>query len=93
MSSPNCPTIQRDFLAARASLLEVAAFLDRIDRAGESDYRHEALHNAMEIILKAPHNRAAAALEHFSDMSQNITEQAASPYPTGTIAPCKEVQP
>ena len=47
------------FIEARHSLIELAAFLDRFDRHnGASDFRLEALKNALPILLENHPDRA-----------------------------------
>ncbi len=56
------------FIEARHRLIDLAAFLDRIDRhPGPEDYRHEALKNALPILLSDRPDRARAILEILSD--------------------------
>ena len=56
------------FIEARSRLLDVAAFLDRVERAsGEDDYRIEAFRKALEALCSAEPNKAARALLTFSD--------------------------
>ena len=56
------------FIDARHMLINLAAFLDRIDRhEGEDDYRYAALKNALPILLTECPDRARAVLESFSD--------------------------
>jgi hypothetical protein len=56
------------FIDARHQLINLAAFLDRIDRhEGEEDYRYTALTNALPILLTDRPDRARAILESFSD--------------------------
>jgi hypothetical protein len=56
------------FLAARHQLIEIAAFLDRVDRAsGEADFRLEAFRAALRQLESAPADRAQAVLMAFSD--------------------------
>jgi len=57
------------FMDARSKLIDIAAFLDRVDRhEGETDFRHAAFLNAMEA-MKNPKgkSRAQAVLESLSD--------------------------
>jgi len=56
------------FMDARCKLIELAAFLDRVERAsGESDFRHEAFVKALEhLSLKEP-SRAKQVLLSLSD--------------------------
>ena len=56
------------FIEARHRLIDLAAFLDRIDRhPGPADYRFEALKNALPILLTERPDRARAMLDAFSD--------------------------
>ncbi|MEO5716188.1 MAG: hypothetical protein ABIT37_22095 [Luteolibacter sp.] len=65
------------FIDARHKLIDVAAFLDRIDRhPGEDDYRYEALKKALPILLSDRPDRARAVLESFSDHTTEVSESA-----------------
>jgi hypothetical protein len=65
------------FIDARHKLIDLAAFLDRIDRhEGDDDYRFTALKNALPILLADRPDRARAVLESFSDHSTEISESA-----------------
>lgn len=56
------------FMDARCKLIEVAAFLDRVDRAtGDADFRLDAFRRAMEALAGAEPGRASAVLESLSD--------------------------
>ena len=56
------------YLDARARLIDIAAFLDRVDRAeGEPDFRHAALRQAIPILSGPGSNRARKVLEALSD--------------------------
>lgn len=61
------------FLENRARLLEIASFLDRLDRAGQGDtlpdYRHQAFLRALELLLKPGGGRTEAIQLSFSDRS------------------------
>ncbi|MFO0827511.1 MAG: hypothetical protein U0572_05115 [Phycisphaerales bacterium] len=65
--------IDRYFMEHRAKVIDVAAFLDRIDRAAPRDgavprdFRHEALLGAIAILLDGKPDRARRVLESFSD--------------------------
>ncbi|MEO7100838.1 MAG: hypothetical protein ABI162_15865, partial [Luteolibacter sp.] len=62
------------FIDARHKLIDIAAFLDRIDRhPGEDDYRFEALKNALPILLANRPDRARAILESFSDHTTQLS--------------------
>ena len=65
------------FIDARHKLIDVAAFLDRIDRhPGEDDYRYEALKKALPILLSDRPDRARAVLESISDHTTEVSESA-----------------
>lgn len=67
------------FIAARASLLDVASFLDRVQRHGQDgDYRIAALRAALPHLLEGEPRRARRILESLSDPT---TE----PIPAATI--------
>lgn len=65
------------FIDVRHKLIDLAAFLDRIDRhPGDDDYRFAALKNALPILLSDRPDRALAVLESFSDHSEEIPPSA-----------------
>jgi len=78
---PNCPltreqVIDRYFLEHRAKLIDIAALLDRIDRAAPAapgpsaatvDYRIDALQRALDVLRDGDGERARRVLELFSD--------------------------
>jgi len=56
------------FLEARHQLVEVAAFLDRVERAGETaDFRAQAFAEAVKILSSPGKNKAREVLLAFSD--------------------------
>lgn len=56
------------FLDARCKLIEIAAFLDRVDRAaGSDDFRLEAFHEATRCLAAREAHRAEDVLRAFSD--------------------------
>jgi len=56
------------FLEARSKLIDLAAFLDRLDRAdGEADFRLSALTRALEELRRADSSRAERVLLSLSD--------------------------
>ena len=73
------------FIDARHKLIDIAAFLDRVDRhPGEPDYRIEAFQKAMTAMLHpADHSRAQAVLEAFSDHSEEPLDQATTQSASG----------
>lgn len=76
MSAPSLVDLQ--FIDARARLIDVAAFLDRMERHGQAeDYRVQALRAAMGEVLKAEPGRARRVLEALSDHSAEPIAAAA----------------
>lgn len=70
------------FLEHRARILEIAAFLDRLDRAEggaaiRSDFRYRALARAVQLLLKPEAGRTKAIQLSFSDLSAEPVESAA----------------
>lgn len=58
------------FLEIRGKALEIAAFLDRLDRyEGEEDFRIDALRQALVLLLNKEPGRAKAFLDALSDNS------------------------
>lgn len=65
------------FIETRHKLVDLAAFLDRIDRhPGGPDYRFDAMKRAMPILLEDRPDRARAILDAFSDRSTEPIPQA-----------------
>ncbi|GAA5138254.1 hypothetical protein GCM10023213_16680 [Prosthecobacter algae] len=81
MPSWNPPTsvnlVDLGFMDARSKLIDLAAFLDRVQRAGqEDDFRVVALKNAIaQLSLNSP-TRAQEILLSFSDPSSEPIEKA-----------------
>ena len=66
--------IDRYFLEHRAKLIDLAAFLDRVDRSGQpgeevDDFRVMAMRKGIEELLKSGPGRARRVQEVFSDHS------------------------
>ncbi len=83
-SNPLTPqaVVDRYFLEHRAKLIDMAAFLDRIDRAagqgsGGSDFRIAALHQALDVLRDGQGERAKRVLSVFSDHTEDLPESAA----------------
>ncbi len=86
MTDENCPmdretVISRYFLEHRAKLIDIAAFLDRVDRSGgdgssTEDFRIAAMRQAIEELLTAGPGRARRVQEIFSDHSTEAIEKA-----------------
>jgi len=73
--------IDRYFLEHRAKLIDIAAFLDRIDRANdmrtaEGNYRTAALFKALDVLCDGRTNRAGRILTIFSDASTELAQSA-----------------
>lgn len=75
-----------DFIAVRHKLLDVAAFLDRVERTGESsDFRVQSLQKALPLLSCGGMERAKAILEHFSDQSAEPVGMAPGKGATGAV--------
>lgn len=60
--------VDRSFVGVRAKLLEVAAFLDRVERHGQADdFRCAALRAAAAVLVDGQPERARRILEKLSD--------------------------
>lgn len=58
------------FMDARSKLIDLAAFLDRVQRAGqEDDFRVQALNRAVKLLQAGKPQRAREVLLSFSDPS------------------------
>ena len=72
--APRSRVIDLYFMEHRAKLLDVAAFLDRHDRApddlGHDDFRMEAFRRAAGILIDGRPQRASRVLELFSDPTE-----------------------
>ena len=76
------------FMEHRAKLIDVAAFLDRVDRAeGEDDFRVTALREAVALLNDGKPERARRVLEHFSDMTDMPIEKAPGKGADGAVDP------
>ena len=76
------------FIEARHSLIELAAFLDRFDRHnGSSDFRLEALKNALPILLENHPDRARKILESLSDPTNEPIPHATTQGAAGAAKP------
>lgn len=67
MKRSKLSVLDADFMEARAALLDVAAFLDRLDRAeGDGDFRAEAIRNVIPLLLHGGSQRTQAILKGLS---------------------------
>lgn len=87
---PTCPmprdkTVDRYFMEHRAKLLDVAAFLDRVDRSGppadadnpaDEDFRVQAMQRAIALLIDEKGERAKRVLELFSDPTETPIDKA-----------------
>ena len=65
------------FMDARSKLIDLASFLDRVDRGeGESDYRFEALKRALGELSKGEPHRAKQVLIALSDPSADPIDKS-----------------
>ena len=65
------------FMDARYKLIDLAAFLDRVERhPGEADFRLAGLKKALPILLSDQPGRAKAVLEALSDHSTEPVDAA-----------------
>ncbi|NTU42175.1 MAG: hypothetical protein HGA78_03815 [Nitrospirales bacterium] len=75
-------TVDLYFLENRARLLDIASFLDRVDRGGDSeeaktDFRYKAFIRALRLLLETEGKRTAVIQLSFSDLSSEPVESAA----------------
>ncbi len=76
------------FIEIRHLVVELAAFLDRIDRCpGHDDFRVQALLNAIKILSEPGPTRAKAVLDSLSDSSTEPTNTKAGPPACGAPRP------
>lgn len=84
-STPSCPLRQSEvidlyFMEHRAKVIDIAAFLDRLDRAApdsdSEDFRITALRKSLHILLDDKPGRARRVLELFSDPSTEPIDKA-----------------
>lgn len=67
------------FIEMRHKLIDLAAFLDRLDRhPGQADFRLHALHSALPVLLERRPDRARAVLDAFSDPTTEPIPHATS---------------
>jgi hypothetical protein len=74
------------FMDARSKLIDLAAFLDRVQRAGQDgDFRVQALKRAIGLLSLDQSSRAREVLLSFSDPSSEPVAKAAM---QGAIGAC-----
>lgn len=70
---------------ARAKVIDLAAFMDRVERAdGEEDFRMKAFREALKELDKGNADRAKRVLLSLSDPTQEPIEEATTKAATGT---------
>lgn len=75
MSRSKEAVLDADFASARASILEVAAFIDRVERGeGDADYRYEAIKKILPLLLTEGSNHARDILETLSYTDEEVPE-------------------
>lgn len=69
--------VDLDFMDARARLLDLSSFLDRVERAGQmGDYRVRALIEALPLLNSTGSNRTAEILLSLSDPTDEPIPEA-----------------
>ncbi|MDQ6631723.1 MAG: hypothetical protein M3Y82_08175 [Verrucomicrobiota bacterium] len=72
------------FMEARAKLIDLAAFLDRVERAeGEEDFRLKAFREALTELEKGNADRAKRVLLSLSDPTKEPIEKATTKAASG----------
>ncbi|MSR40868.1 MAG: hypothetical protein EXS10_03080 [Phycisphaerales bacterium] len=82
--------IDRSYLEHRAKVLDLAAFIDRVERAsGEDgdDFRMRALQACCALLLDGKPHRAQRVLELLSDQTLDPIAKAGSKGATGAVPP------
>ncbi len=81
--------VDRYFLEHRAKVLDIAAFLDRIDRSGEttSDFRIEALLSCIKELQSGKEGRTQRILDLLSDQTTEPIERAGMKGASGAPPP------
>lgn len=82
--------IDLGFMDARSKLLDVAAFLDRVDRhGGTRDFRVNALREALKDVTSADSDRARRVLERLSDATTEPAAKASTQGACGAPPPAE----
>jgi hypothetical protein len=82
------------FMDARFKLLDLAAFLDRVQRAGQADdFRVHALQHAISLLALKDSERAQEVLLSFSDPSTDPIEKATTQGAIGAAVPVAVAAP
>ncbi len=76
------------FMDARSKLIDIAAFFDRVQRAGQGDdFRVQALRRAVKLLEASDPQRTKQVLLSFSDPSTEPIEKATTQGAAGAV--CK----
>jgi hypothetical protein len=76
------------FLEARGKLIEIAAFLDRVERAqGPPDFRLDAFQRALAEVVRPQPDKARAVLLSFSDPTREPIPAATTKSACGAFPP------
>ena len=87
VSPPNV-IVDHGFIAVRAKLIDVAAFLDRVERHGSaSDFRCAALRDAATLLVDGQPERARRILERLSDPTTEADEKSSGKAARGAWQP------
>lgn len=82
--------VEAYFLEHRTKLLDIAAFLDRLDRAADGpgeDFRMHAFREALSALLHEPGSRTLAVQLRFSDPRLELREALDQKSADGAWAP------
>ena len=80
--------VDLEFIRNRARLIEIAAFLDRIERVGQNDdFRMEAFKRALNHLAEPGSFRARRILEEFSDPTTEPIAKAHTKGASGAYEP------
>jgi hypothetical protein len=84
--------VDKYFLEHRAKLLDIAAFLDRIDRSDATpiDFRVKAFMKCIDELQSGKQGRTQRILELLSDQSTEPIESAGTKGASGAVPPLDE---
>lgn len=86
----NVNLVDLGFMDSRSKLIDLAAFLDRVQRAGqEGDFRVAALKQAIKLLAGDQPERARNILLSFSDPSAEPIPKATTQGAVGAVPPAQ----
>lgn len=86
----NVNLVDLGFMDSRSKLIDLAAFLDRVQRAGlEGDFRVAALKQAIQLLAGDQPERARNILLSFSDPSTEPIPKATTQGAVGAVPPAQ----